>query len=103
MDTIDSNLNRLNRNSSCRESPDERIAAVLDVKNIVCGQSTGYGNVRMDCYRLFSDTIGDRDCAATVAANWSDFFENGLNNADTTEEKTWMRMQTLRIAPDAGL
>ena len=69
MNTIDDSLNGNNTNSLYKESLDDRVVVILDVRNITCRQSMEYSNTCMDYSKLLRDIVGSRKCTVAIAVD----------------------------------
>ncbi len=77
MDSIDGSLKTDESSAEENNVPGDRVAVVLDVRNIVCGQSREYSNTAMDFGKLLQDVLEGRRCVLSVAVDGVFYDERG--------------------------
>ena len=57
------------RVSPYRADEDDRVVAILDVRNVTCRQGSDYSNTNIDYAKLLANTIGGRKCVKAIAVD----------------------------------
>jgi uncharacterized LabA/DUF88 family protein len=77
MDNIDGSLKTDGSGAEEDNASWDRVTVVLDVRNIVCGQSQVYSNAAMDFGKLLQDVLEGRRCVLSVAVDGVSYDERG--------------------------
>ena len=105
MNSADDSLEIRMKNSACKHDPSDRVAVIIDVRNIVCRQATDYANTVIDYGKLLREVLDGRRCIAAVAVDAVRYDTKGRDVSRTFHEelrKAGFRLELVEASNKMG-